>query len=63
MGDKKTFFRREKKVFLSSFLKCITKSKCQQQKNLVFIFYFYFLVSVFPTNRTQEAKAQESIVN
>ena len=40
-GDNKTFFRRGKEVFLSPFLKCITKSKCQHQ-NLFFSFGFWF---------------------
>ena len=50
-GDKETgFFRRGKKFFLSPFLKCITKLKCQQQQNLVFS--LMYLVSVYPKERT-----------
>ena len=57
-GGQENIFLEGEKVFLSSFLKCITKWKYQQQQILVFS--FSFLVSVYPNNRTQDTHNQNS---
>ena len=59
--DKKTFFQKWKKVFLSSLFKACKKIEMSATKK--FGFQFQFLVSIYPTNRIFNTKLVKTQLN